>query len=109
MEEKSQEFGKTSITEVDGDNLVETTQSIVAGNPVWPRKIHTEKSVKIRSRADQDEEYIRFADEEERLQESGKLLEAEFQVRRTPAAAKSGARYAIKKFTIIDKGSERKV
>lgn len=104
--EESLEFGKKSITEVNGNNLTETTQSIVAGSFVWPKKIHTEESIKIHNRADQDEEYIRFADEEERLQESGRLIEAEFQIRRTPAATKTGARYAIKKFTVLDNGTE---
>ena len=35
-----------------------------------------------------------------------KLLDAEFQIRRTPASLKRGTRYAVKKFTIIDNGNE---
>lgn len=97
-------FGKKTITEVSGNRVTETTQNVVAGNIVWPRKTHTEESVKITSRAEQDEEYILFADEEERLQKTGRLLEAEFQIRRTPASNKDGARYAIKKFTVLDDG-----
>lgn len=104
--DKDFEYGKRSVTEIKGNRLVETSQSIVAGSYVLPRKIHTEESVEIRSRADQDEEYIRFADEEEKLQKAGKLVDAEFQVRRTPASAKRGTRYAIKKFTVLDSGAQ---
>lgn len=100
------QYGKKSVTEIHGNQLVETSESIVAGSAILPRKIHTEESVEVFSRADQDEEYIRFADEEERLQSQGKLLDAEFQIRRTPASAKRGARYAVKKLTIIDNGNE---
>ena len=99
------EYGKMSTTEVRGGTLTETIDTIVAGNFVFPRKIHTEESVEINSRADQDEEYIKFADEEERLQKAGILVEAEFQIRRTPASVKRGTRYAIKKFTFFDSGS----
>lgn len=99
------EYGKRSVTEVKGDTLVETSETIVAGSFVSPRKVHTEESVEINSRADQDVEYIKFADEEERLQKLGILIDAEFQVRRTPASVKRGTRYAIKKFTFFDSGS----
>lgn len=98
------EYGKRSTTEVKGDTLIETIDTIVAGSFVSPRKIHTEESVEINSRADQDEEYIKFADEEERLHKAGILIEAEFQVRRTPASVRRGTRYAIKKFTFFDSG-----
>lgn len=98
------EYGKKSITEVKDDKLIETTDNIVAGEFVSPRKIHTEENIKIFNRADQDKEYISFADEEQRLFESGVLIEAEFQIRRTPASSKNGARYAIKKFTFFDSG-----
>lgn len=108
MEEK-QQYGKRVVTEVKNNQLTETSQSIIAGEYILPRKIHTEESVKVYSRADQDAEYIRFADEEERLQKTGKLLEAEFQIKRTPASIKSGARYAIKKFTVLDSGSKNGV
>lgn len=97
-------YGKRSVTEVRGDTLIETTDTIVAGSFVSPRKIHTEESVEISGRVDQDEEYIKFADEEERLQNAGILVEAEFQIRRTPASIKRGTRYAIKKFTFFDSG-----
>ena len=103
------EYGKRSITEVQGNKLVEVSQSIVGGSFVAPKKVHTEESIEIRDRADQDEEYIRFADEEQRLYEAGKLVEAEFQIRRTGASTNRGTRYAIKKFTILDKGSEYKI
>ena len=103
------EYGKRSITEVQGNKLVEVSQSIVGGSFVAPKKVHTEESIEIRDRADQDEEYIRFADEEQRLYEAGKLVEAEFQIRRTGASANRGTRYVIKKFTILDKGSEYKI
>ena len=99
-------YGKKAITEVRGNKLIEASQSIVAGESVLPRRIHTEESIEIHDRADQDEEYIRFADEEERLSQAGRLLEAEFQIRRTSAATKRGARYAVKKFTTLDNGSE---
>ncbi len=99
------EYGKKTITEVKGDVLTETSQSIVAGDFILPRKIHTEESIEIKDRSDQDEEYIRFADEEERLQKTGRLIEAEFQIRRTPASKSRGVRYAIKKFTVLDSGS----
>lgn len=99
-------YGKKSITEIKGNKLIESSQSIVAGESVLPRRIHTEESIEIYNRADQDEEYIRFADEEERLSKAGKLLEAEFQIRRTSAAARRGARYAVKKFTTLDNGLE---
>lgn len=98
------EYGKKSITEVKDDKLIETTDNIVAGEFVSPRKIHTEENIKIFNRADQDKEYILFADEEQRLFEAGVLIEAEFQIRRTPASSKDGARYAIKKFTFFDSG-----
>lgn len=97
-------YGKKSVTEVKGEKLVETTASIVAGEFVSPRKIHTEENIKVYSRADQDKEFIAFADEEERLFKAGVLIEAEFQIRRTPASSKDGARYAIKKFTFFDSG-----
>lgn len=100
------QYGKKSVTEVRGNQVIEVSESIVAGASILPRKIHTEESVEVFSRADQDEEYIRFADEEERLQSQGKLLDAEFQIRRTPASLKRGTRYAVKKFTIIDNGNE---
>lgn len=103
------EYGKKSVTEIQGNKLVEVSQSIVAGSFVAPKKVHTEESVEIRDRADQDEQYILFADEEQRLYEAGKLVEAEFQIRRTGASANRGTRYAIKKFTILDKGSEYKI
>lgn len=103
MDSKIQ-YGKTSVTKVIGNKTVETTKNIVAGEFVPPNKIHTEESVEVSDRADQDAEYIRFADEEERLQKAGKLVEAEFQIRRTPAATKRGKLYAIKKFTILDSG-----
>ena len=102
-------FGKKSITEVKGDKVTETTQSVVAGNFIWPRKVRTEESIEVHTRAEQDAEYIRFADEEESLKKSGRLVEAEFQIRRTPAATKNGARYAIKKFTVLDEGGEKGV
>lgn len=97
-------YGKKSITEIKDNWLIESSESIVAGASMLPRKIHTEESIEISCRADQDSEYIRFADEEERLYKSGKLLDAEFQIRRTPASIKRGVRYAIKKFTILDNG-----
>lgn len=103
------EYGKKSVTEIQGNKLVEVSQSIVAGSFVAPKKVHTEESVEIRDRADQDEQYILFADEEERLYKAGKLVDAEFQIRRTGASANRGTRYAIKKFTILDKGSEYKI
>jgi hypothetical protein len=98
------QYGKISTTKVVGDKTIETTKNIVAGEFVPPNKIHTEESIEIFDRADQDAEYIKFADEEERLQKAGKLVEAEFQVRRTPSSVRRGARYAIKKFTILDSG-----
>lgn len=98
------QYGKISTTKVVGDKTVETTKNIVAGEFVPPNKIHTEESIEIFNRADQDSEYIKFADEEERLQKAGKLVEAEFQVRRTPSSIRRGSRYAIKKFTILDSG-----
>lgn len=98
------EYGKKSVTEVKDDKLIETTDNIVAGGFVSPRKIHTEENIKVFNRADQDKEYILFADEEQRLFEAGVLIEAEFQIRRTPASSKDGARYAIKKFTFFDSG-----
>ena len=98
------EYGKKSVTEVKEDKLIETTDNIVAGEFVSPRKIHTEENIKVFNRADQDKEYILFADEEQRLFEAGVLIEAEFQIRRTPASSKDGARYAIKKFTFFDSG-----
>lgn len=104
MEENQIKYGKRSVAEVKGNTVVETTENIVAGSFVSPRKIHTEENIEVSSRADQDEEYIRFADEEERLYNSGVLIEAEFQIRRTPSTAKRGTRYAIKKFTIFDSG-----
>lgn len=104
MEDKIK-YGKRSVTEVKGDTLIETIDTIIAGAFISPKKIHTEESVEISSRADQDEEYIKFADEEERLQKAGILVEAEFQVRRTPASVKRGTRYAIKKFTFFDSGA----
>lgn len=103
------QYGKKSVTEVRGNQVIEVSESIVAGASILPRKIHTEESIEVFSRADQDEEYIRFADEEERLQSQGKLLDAEFQIRRTPASLKRGTRYAVKKFTIIDNGNEYEV
>ena len=103
------EYGKKSVTEIQGNKLVEVSQSIVAGSFVAPKKVHAEESVEIRDRADQDEQYILFADEEERLYKAGKLVDAEFQIRRTGASANRGTRYAIKKFTILDKGSEYKI
>ena len=102
--DKSIEYGKKTITEVQGNRLTETSQSIVAGSYILPRKVHTEESVEIHDRADQDEEYIRFADEEQRLFNTGKLVEAEFQIRRTPASNARNTRYAIKKFTVLDSG-----
>ena len=103
------EYGKQSVTEVKGNKLVEISHSIVAGSFVAPKKVHTEESIEIRDRADQDEEYIKFADEEERLYKAGKLLDAEFQIRRTGASNNRGTRYVIKKFTILDRGSEYKI
>lgn len=100
-------YGKQSITEVNGVKLVETTENIVAGKFVSPRKIHTEENVMVFNRADQDAEYIKFADEEERLHNAGILIESEFQIRRTPASSKQGARYAIKKFTFFDSGLDQ--
>lgn len=104
--DKEINYGKRSVTEVKGNKLVETSHSIVAGDFVYPAKVRTEESIEIRDRADQDAEYIKFADEEERIQRSGRLLEAEFQIKRTPAADKRGTRYVVKKFTILDTGSE---
>lgn len=96
------EYGKKSITEVKNNRLVETSETIIAGAFMPPRKIHTEESVEVKDRADQDAEYIKFADEEDRLQKLGTLLEAEFQIRRTPASNRRGTRYAVKKFTVLD-------
>lgn len=101
---KSIEYGKEAVTVIKGNRLTETSQSIVAGNYVFPRKIHTEESIEIHDRADQDEEYIRFADEEQKLFKAGKLVEAEFQIRRTPASNARNTRYAVKKFTVLDSG-----
>lgn len=106
---KHLQFGKKSITELKDNKLVETAQSFVAGNAIFPRKIHTEESVEVRSRAEQDAEYIKFADEEDRLQKTGRLIEAEFQIHRTPAATKRGARYAVKKLTILDSSMDNGV
>ena len=103
--DKEIEYGKKIVTEVQGNHLTETSQSIVAGNYVLPRKVHTEESVEIHDRADQDEQYIQFADEERRLSKTGKLVEAEFQIRRTPASNARKTRYAVKKFTILDSGA----
>lgn len=103
---KEQPYGKKIVTEIKDNRLIETSRTIVAGEYILPRKVRTEESVKISGRRDQDEQYIRFADEEERLQKAGKLLEAEFQIKRTPAATKNGFRYAIKKFTVLDSSPE---
>lgn len=100
------EYGKKTITEVKGNWLIESSESVVAGAPILPRKIHTEESIEVSCRAELDEEYIHFADEEEKLTKLGKLLDAEFQIRRTPASTKRGTCYAIKKFTILDNGDE---
>lgn len=105
MKENQIKYGKRSVAEVKDNKVVEISENIVAGEFVSPRKIHTEENIEVNSRADQDEEYIRFADEEERLFKAGILIEAEFQVRRTPSSKKRGTRYAIKKFTFFDGGS----
>ena len=105
MEQEIQ-YGKYSVTKVGGNKTTEVSHSIVAGSFISPSKIHTEESIEIKDRSDQDEEYIRFADEEERLQKAGKLLEAEFQIKRTPASTKRGTRYAVKKFTFIDSSND---
>lgn len=103
------EYGKKSVTEVQGNKLIEVSQPIVAGAFVAPKKVHTEESIEIRDRADQDEQYISFADEEQKLYDAGKLVDAEFQIRRTGAATSRGTRYVVKKFTILDRGSEYKL
>lgn len=100
------EYGKKSVTEIQGNKLVEISQSIVAGSFVAPKKVHTEESIEVHNRAAQDEEYIKFADEEERLYKAGKLVDAEFQIRRTRASNNRGTRYVVKKFTILDNSSE---
>lgn len=100
------EYGKQTITRVSGDKLIEIDRNIVEGSFVAPQKVKTEESIEVRDRKEQDAQYIKFADEEERLQKAGKLLDAEFQVRRTPAATRRGVRYAISKFTILDNNSE---
>ena len=96
------EYGKKTVTEISGSKLIETSHSVAAGEVVLPRRIRTEESVEVHSRADQDKEYIRFADEEERLSKTGKLVEAEFQIRRTPSATARKTRYVVKKFTVLD-------
>lgn len=103
------EFGKKIVTEVKDGKLVETIQTIAGGKFVMPRKVRTEENIEVYSRKEQDEEYIKFADEEEKLFKTGKLLEAELQVRHTPASIKRGTKYVVKKFTVLDNSGENGV
>ena len=100
------QYGKKAITKIKGNKTTEISQTIIAGSFVPHKRVHTEENIEVHNRAEQDAEYIRFADEEDRLQRAGRLVDAEFQIRRTPSATERGARYAIKKFTILDNSGE---
>lgn len=99
---KKIEYGKEAVTRVEGNRIIESSQSIAAGKFISPKKIYTEESIEVKSRGEQDAEYVRFADEEERYYKSGGLVSSEFQIRRTLTAAKRGSHYVVKKFTRLD-------
>lgn len=98
------QYGKESTTKVKGNKLFRRTKTIVAGEIVLPIRLETEESVEVGSRKEQDEIYIAFADEEERLREGGRLIDSGISIKRTPSAAKKGTWYVVKKFTVLDNG-----
>lgn len=98
------QYGKKSTTEVKDNKLFRRTKTIVAGEVVLPMRLETEENIEVSSRKEQDEVYIDFADEEERLRESGRLIDSGISIKRTPNATKKGTWYVVKKFTVLDNG-----